>query len=83
MARAQKKPLIEPLYTGKHAHTALNDMIGLRYREKREILPGIHIRYQDAGHILGSCNVEIWLNENGNGRKVVFSGDLGQYEPPY
>jgi metallo-beta-lactamase family protein len=56
--------------------------VGLRYRERREILPGISIRFQDAGHILGSCNVEIWLNEDGVERKVVFSGDLGQYDTP-
>lgn len=78
----KKKPLIEPLYTVDDARSALENVIGLRYREKKEILPGIHIRYQDAGHILGSCNVEVWLNENGKERKVVFSGDLGQYDTP-
>ena len=78
----KKKPLIEPLYTVDDARNALANVIGLRYREKKEILPGIQIRYQDAGHILGSCNVEVWLNENGVQRKVVFSGDLGQYDTP-
>ena len=80
--KRKKKPLIEPLYTVEDARTALNNIIGLRYGEKREIFPGIHIRYQDAGHILGSCNVEVWLNENGKDRKIVFSGDLGQYDTP-
>jgi metallo-beta-lactamase family protein len=78
----KKKPLIEPLYTVDDARAALGNVIGLRYREKTEILPGIQIRYQDAGHILGSCNVEVWLNESGVQRKVVFSGDLGQYDTP-
>jgi len=78
----KKKPLIEPLYTVDDARAALSNIVGLRYREKREILPEIHIRYRDAGHILGSCSVEIWLNENGKERKVVFSGDVGQYDTP-
>jgi metallo-beta-lactamase family protein len=47
-----------------------------------EILPGISIRFQDAGHILGSSSIEVWLNENGMQRKIVFSGDLGQYDTP-
>ncbi|MCG7949540.1 MAG: MBL fold metallo-hydrolase, partial [Candidatus Thiodiazotropha taylori] len=64
------------------AQEALENMVGLKYREKREILPGISIRFQDAGHILGSSSVEVWLNENGKQRKVVFSGDLGQYDTP-
>jgi len=76
------KPQIEPLYTVDDAREALGNVVGLRYRQKEEILPGIHVRYQDAGHILGSCNVEVWLNEQGRERKVVFSGDLGQYDTP-
>ncbi|MCU7808187.1 MAG: MBL fold metallo-hydrolase [Candidatus Thiodiazotropha sp. (ex Semelilucina semeliformis)] len=80
--KRKKKPFIEPLYTVDDARNALENLQGLRYREKREILPGIHIRYQDAGHILGSCCVEVWLNENGKERKIVFSGDLGQYDTP-
>ena len=78
----KNKPLIEPLYTVADARDALQNLVGLRYREKREILPGIQIRYQDAGHILGSCCVEVWLSEQGKTRKVVFSGDLGQYDTP-
>jgi metallo-beta-lactamase family protein len=76
------KPFIEPLYTVVDARDALNNIVGLKYREKREILPGISIRFQDAGHILGSSSVELWLNENGRQRKIVFSGDLGQYDTP-
>ena len=78
----KKKPLIEPLYTVDDARAALENVIGLRYGEKKEIHPGIYIRYQDAGHILGSSSVEVWLNENGKERKIVFSGDLGQYDTP-
>ncbi|MCU7802997.1 MAG: MBL fold metallo-hydrolase [Candidatus Thiodiazotropha sp. (ex Lucinoma annulata)] len=80
--KRKKKPFIEPLYTVDDARDALDNLVGLRYKEKREILPGISIRYQDAGHILGSACVEVWLNENGKQRKVVFSGDLGQYDSP-
>ena len=76
------KPFIDPLYTVADAQEALSNIVGLKYREKREILPGISIRFQDAGHILGSSSVEVWLNENGKQRKVVFSGDLGQYDTP-
>ncbi|TFH08740.1 MAG: MBL fold metallo-hydrolase [Nitrosomonadales bacterium] len=78
----EKKSLIEPLYTIKDAQEALENFVGLRYREKREILPGIHICFQDAGHILGSSSVEVWMEEGGREQKIVFSGDLGQYDTP-
>jgi metallo-beta-lactamase family protein len=80
--KRKKKPLIEPLYTVEDARLALENVVGLKYRERREILPGISICFQDAGHILGSGSVEVWLNEDGREQKVVFSGDLGQYNTP-
>ena len=80
--RRKKKEEIEPLYTVNDAQTALKQFVGLRYQEKEEILPGVSIRFQDAGHIMGSSNVEVWLNEKGIEKKIVFSGDLGQYDTP-
>lgn len=40
--------------------------------------PGVRLRLEDAGHLLGSAIVELWLEEGGSRRKVVCSGDLGQ-----
>jgi metallo-beta-lactamase family protein len=40
------------------------------------------VRFRDAGHILGSAIVELWLSEEGETRKLVFSGDLGQPNTP-
>ncbi len=80
--KRKNKPLIEPLYSVEDARSALANIVGLHYKEKKDILPGISIRFQDAGHILGSCSVEVWLAENGVQRKIVFSGDLGQYDTP-
>ncbi len=75
-------PLIEPLYTMQDAERALGQFQVLDYGEKRNILPGVTLRLQDAGHILGSSIVEVWLNEAGLKRKVVFSGDLGHRGTP-
>jgi metallo-beta-lactamase family protein len=80
--KRRNEPPVDPLYTVEDARRAVGNMVGLRYRETREILPGVRIRYQDAGHILGSCSVELWLSERGRERKLVFSGDLGQYDSP-
>lgn len=75
-ARRGKKPL-EPLYEREDAEKALTLFDTLEYGEKREIGAGVSIRLSDAGHIVGSSIVEIWLEESGVQRKVVFSGDLG------
>lgn len=72
----------EPLYTREDAVRALETMRGLPYHQKREIFPGVTIRFMDAGHILGSALVEIWLQEGSVSKKIVFSGDVGQYGTP-
>jgi metallo-beta-lactamase family protein len=72
----------EPLYTREDALRAMETFTGMQYNVKRQILPGISVRFRDAGHILGAACVELWLEEDGITRKLVFSGDLGQYGSP-
>lgn len=78
----KNKPLLEPLYTKQDATTVLKQLQGHKYRQKFTLFPGIDVQFQDAGHILGSSMVELWLEENGIQKKVVFSGDIGQYDTP-
>ncbi|HKJ87564.1 MAG TPA: MBL fold metallo-hydrolase, partial [Gammaproteobacteria bacterium] len=73
---------VEPLYTAKEAQRAMRRFRGLDYDSTRKILPGIRVRLRDAGHILGSAIVELWLEEEGCQRKLVFSGDLGHRGSP-
>lgn len=73
---------VEPLYATRDAERALKQFRSLEYDEKVDLLPGIRLRFRDAGHILGSAIVELWLSENGCTRKLVFSGDLGQPNTP-
>lgn len=79
---ADKSKWVSPLYTEADAGKVSKLLKGLPYRQKKEILPGVTIRFRDAGHIMGSCVVEIWLQEGEEKRKLVFSGDLGQYDTP-
>ncbi len=73
---------LRPLYTAADAVAAMPSFKTLGYDERKRILPGVEIRFRDAGHILGSAIVEIWLREGGLQRKLVFSGDLGQQGAP-
>jgi metallo-beta-lactamase family protein len=73
---------VKPLYTVAEGEQVMRQMRGRRYRETFEVVPGVRVRFRDAGHILGSCVVEIWAQEDGLERKIVFSGDLGQYDTP-
>ena len=72
----------EPLYTVEEAQRCVRQMEGLRYDERREILPGIAVSLRDAGHILASAFVKLEVTEGETTRTLVFSGDLGQYDSP-
>lgn len=75
-------PMLQPLFTLRDAQIALRQFKALPYDESRHIFDDIEIRLRDAGHILGSAIVEMWLTENGQRRKLVFSGDLGHVGAP-
>ncbi len=73
---------VEPLYDRRQAGAALDRFEGVDYDRRVEIVPGVEIRFRDAGHILGSTIVEVWASEGGHTRKLVFSGDLGHRDAP-
>jgi metallo-beta-lactamase family protein len=72
-----ERSLIPPLYTSEDAEKAVKHFIPVSYNEIIEIHPRIKVRFRDAGHILGSAFIEMWIDEKGKQKKVVFSGDLG------
>ncbi len=79
--RKGEEPL-EPLYTAQDAIDCLEIFHPVQYDELIEIDQDIHVRFNDAGHMLGSSIIEIWANENGKETKAVFTGDLGNNDIP-
>lgn len=79
--RSGKKP-ISPLYTMEDAVYSLNFFKTYYYDEIIEINEFLSIRFKDAGHILGSSIIELWIKENGKTAKIVFTGDLGVPDRP-
>jgi metallo-beta-lactamase family protein len=75
--RRKGLPPEEPLYTEEDVEKAIGMLVPVSYDEVMEPVPGIRVRFRDAGHILGSANLEIWGNADGEDIKLVFSGDLG------
>lgn len=76
------KPLIEPLYTSTDAQEALKHLEGTDYNQVINLNSNITVRFRDAGHILGSSILEMWVRENNEEFKMVFSGDLGSKNSP-
>lgn len=79
--RAGKEP-IEPLYSMEDAEYCLRYFEPYFYGQRIKINDNIQIRFRDAGHILGSSILEMWIKENNEEIKIVFSGDLGMPNRP-
>jgi metallo-beta-lactamase family protein len=73
---------VTALYDAEDVDATLAQIARIPYDTQRELLPGVVARVRDAGHIMGSSSVELWLGEGAARRKLVFSGDLGQYDSP-
>ena len=72
----------DPLYTAEDAARCLEIFEPVNYDEIIEITPEIHARFNDAGHMLGSSVIELWVDEDGKQTKTVFTGDLGNNDIP-
>lgn len=79
--RAGKK-LIEPLYTMQDVNNTLKLIKGVKYDETVKLSDEVTVRFKDAGHLLGSASVEIWITEDGVTKTLAFSGDIGRAERP-
>jgi len=69
---------IKPLYTEEDVVRTMKQFRAVAYQQQDRIFPNIAIRLNNAGHILGSSIIELWLEDGGVERKLVFSGDLGR-----
>jgi metallo-beta-lactamase family protein len=78
---AERKNM-EPLYTEQDVDMALEYLRPHKYGERFYVTEDISARLRDAGHILGSSIIEIFIKENNKEIKLVFSGDLGNITMP-
>jgi len=82
-ARKKKTPPIAPLYTNLDVLDSI-DRFGrtVSYGQPIELAPGIRVHFLDAGHILGSAQLLLELEEGEKRQRLLFSGDLGNAGRP-
>lgn len=75
-------PPVEPIYEAADAEKAISMLKPVKRYENFEPVKGCTVKYHNAGHVLGSSFIEVIIEENGEKRKIVFSGDLGERDHP-
>ncbi len=73
---------LAPLYTAEDAARCLEIFEEVEYDRIIDITENIHVRFNDAGHMLGSSIIELWVDEDGKTTKTVFTGDIGNNDLP-
>jgi metallo-beta-lactamase family protein len=73
---------VEPLYTEADTLRALQQFESMGYHRKKRIAPGVELTFLDAGHVLGSAIVVLDLEDEGEKKRLVFTGDLGRKGTP-
>ncbi|MCE9527938.1 MAG: MBL fold metallo-hydrolase [Planctomycetales bacterium] len=72
----------EALYTEQDAADAIKLLEGVGYNQQIQVTDAVTAVFHDAGHILGSAMIELLVKENGKQTRIVFSGDVGQWNKP-
>lgn len=80
--RSANNALVEPLYTMEDADGTIRRLVPCDYDREVTVCDGVKIRFTDIGHLLGSSSIEVWATEDGVTKKIVFSGDIGNYDQP-
>jgi len=80
--KREGKHEVPPLYTYQDAIDSLVLFEKIAYGEVVQIAQDIKVRFNDAGHMLGSAVIEVWVTEDGEEQKMVFTGDLGNNNIP-
>ena len=81
-AMRQGKKLVEPMYTQSDAMESFQYFKPVQYDQIINIDEGLTVKFNDAGHILGSSILEMWFNDGKENVKLVYSGDIGMDEKP-
>ncbi|MEZ6056778.1 MAG: MBL fold metallo-hydrolase [Planctomycetaceae bacterium] len=75
-------PPVEPLYEEEHVTGLMKKFEPLKFSEWHELSKDVSVRFQPAGHILGSAITELKIRDGAKWRRVVFTGDLGRRDMP-
>ncbi len=76
-ARRSGSQEVEPLYCLEDAEKVMKCFIPCYYDNVINVCDGLTVMFRDAGHLLGSSFIEMWVTEGDEEKKLTFSGDLG------
>ncbi len=78
----RNEPEVQPLYVPEDVRRTMRQFASYNYDQWFFIHPNVRVMFRDAGHILGSANVTLEIQENGRTVRFGFTGDIGRPNRP-
>ncbi len=75
----QGQDVLKPIYNVKDAESCFPLFVSVPYNTSYTVYKNLKVMFTDSGHILGAAGVNLQLKENGEVKKIFFSGDIGRY----
>ena len=72
----------EPLFDDRDVDQTLPLVRPEPYNKPVKVTEDVTVTFHEAGHILGSAMLDFEVNERGTTRRLIFSGDIGQWGKP-
>lgn len=72
------KPKIKPLFDSNHAQQVMKLFRTVDYDTTYRIDDEMQIRFTNSGHMLGSAIISLTINENGQSKRIAYTGDIGR-----
>jgi metallo-beta-lactamase family protein len=75
-------PPLAPLYGAEEVERLIRLFKSVPYDEPVPVAPGMKAKFVEAGHILGSTSIQLFIQDGGEEKRLVFSGDIGPWNAP-
>ncbi len=72
----------EPLYTQGDVEQTIPLMKSVAYDTPVPVASGMTAEFREAGHIFGSTSIRLTVEQGGETRSILFSGDVGRWDIP-
>ncbi len=74
------KPKVQPLYDNHHVEGCMQHFVTVGYGRRYRVVDGVYLTFTNSGHMLGSAICSLEIEENGERKRIAYTGDIGRAE---
>jgi metallo-beta-lactamase family protein len=78
----KKKEVPMDYFVEKHVIEALDNFVPVAFGQRYRIADNVTVTYYAAGHLLGAAHIVLEVYEDGQKKRLCFSGDIGRSNYP-